>query len=954
MNPLRCLAWLCLSLFWVLPFGARAEAEAPAPAAPAVPVLAGWRALPLPSNSLAMLFVRGDKPVFSTGLLAWGPKWAWLNVNATPQTTGGTLDLTAPIVVDDIDGQIITLHQQVKQTGPRTIVLSYELSAKRDVPVTALVASVNFEAAFQAGKVEFRHADGSRSTGSLKFAGPADEPTTRELSFQLKGGGEVVGTLSPAIPVATHNGLRLLLAQDLFQAGKTQFSLTLTFPEDASLLVKPEELAPMIQELPGPDWFPVTTGSDLGPSIVGLEGWLDKPAGVHGGVRMVKDRFEFADGTRAKFWGTNLSFGQVAPAKPQGEYTAGRFAKFGINAVRLHKFTGSGWAGIGDSNDATKMTPDGLDRLDYFSHQLAQRGIYYGWSHTFKFEVKPGNQKQLLAYDEIKKNLGGNTYALINYAEDVQDLMIKMVVDLLKHRNPYTGKTYAEDPALCFLELQNEDDIFFYTTAEVFEKCPTYKELALIRYTEWLKERYGSTERLRQAWGTALEKEESLEQSNVALQPNPWAFSDQNLPKQRGGARQRLLDNAAFFHDIQNQFYAKFTRAVRTAGYQGPIVGSPWQAPTMLPHYYNLKSDWMAGYIDRHNYFGGQIDESMLGSPGGGYLSSGLQQVADRPFALSEWIHVYPSLYSAEGPALVAAYGLGLQGWDAAYIFQSEQIPKGFRDTLGHLPWGVWNADSPTQIGQYPSLARMVLRGDLQEGEVVGRRQVSRKNLQAGAFDFTDQIELKGDLKSFSGSTPEAALAAGRLVVKFADDGQKSSFPNLANAFQGKNIVANTGQLRWNYGGQGFVVVDSPGTKAVVGFAEGWPQVLKGGCITLKCPYASVVLTSLEKDKDLSQCQSALVTAVARACNTGFKYFVPTRQMIENGHAPVLLEPVKATLRLDRPVKAVVVLDQDGRPTPATLPVENNQFTLDSALQKTLYYQVLFADPAPPAAPAGK
>ncbi len=29
-------------------------------------------------------------------------------------------------------------------------------------------------------------------------------------------------------------------------------------------------------------------------------------------------------------------------------------------------------------------------------------------------------------------------------------------------------------PALAYIELQNEDDIFFFTTADVFKKCPTY------------------------------------------------------------------------------------------------------------------------------------------------------------------------------------------------------------------------------------------------------------------------------------------------------------------------------------------------------------------------------------------------------------------------------------------------------------------------------------------------
>ena len=67
---------------------------------------------------------------------------------------------------------------------------------------------------------------------------------------------------------------------------------------------------------------------------------------------------------------------------------------------------------------------------------------------------------------------GGNTYAVINWAEDVQDLMIESVVHLLEHKNPYTGKTYAHDPALAYIELQNEDDIFFWTSSSRLQRLP--------------------------------------------------------------------------------------------------------------------------------------------------------------------------------------------------------------------------------------------------------------------------------------------------------------------------------------------------------------------------------------------------------------------------------------------------------------------------------------------------
>src|SRR5256885_8822411 len=108
---------------------------------------------------------------------------------------------------------------------------------------------------------------------------------------------------------------------------------------------------------------------------------------------------------------------------------------------------------------------------------------------------------------------------------------------------------------------------------------------------------------------------------------------------------------------------------------------------------------------------------SMLTKPGSGYFSSGLQQVADRPFALSEWIHVYPNVYAAEGPAVVAAYGMGLQGWDASYEFQSQAGRRAFGDIAGGVPWGVWEAGGPTSLGPFPAPARMVYRRDVQEGE---------------------------------------------------------------------------------------------------------------------------------------------------------------------------------------------------------------------------------------------
>jgi hypothetical protein len=383
-------------------------------------------------------------------------------------------------------------------------------------------------------------------------------------------------------------------------------------------------------------------------------------------------------------------------------------------------------------------------------------------------------------------------------------------------------------------------------------------------------------------------------------------------------------------------------KAIRATGYQGPLCGSPWQAAGGLPHFYNLKSDYMVGYIDRHNYFGEKLNDSMLGHPGSGDFSSGLQQVADRPFGMSEWIHVYPSLYSAEGPAIFAVYGMGLQGWDASYEFQSSQIANSFSDLVGNLPWGVWNVDVPSQIGQYPALARMIMRGDVKEGEVIGVRNVSPRNLAEGRFDFSDRVVQQGDVKSFTGDTPETALAAGRLLVKFTDKDEPSIFPDMAKYDQNRMIASTTKQLMWDYTDKGYFTLNSAGTKAVVGFAQDKDLRLGNYNFTVRCPYASIFLTSLEKGKDLSQTKTALLTAVSRNSNSGYKILIVDNRMLDNGKAPILLEPVQAGITSGRAIAAVNILDLDGQRTGRTLPIKENSFEINSASEKTIYYEVVF------------
>src|SRR5690606_30296849 len=247
-----------------------------------------------------------------------------------------------------------------------------------------------------------------------------------------------------------------------------------------------------------------------------------------------------------------------------------------------------------------------------------------------------------------------------------------------------------------------------------------------------------------------------------------------------------------------------YVDAVRQAGYQGELIGSNWQAGKGLSHYANLHSDYQVGLIDRHNYFGGSKDDivdnrSMLSQPGSGILSSGVQQVEDRPFMLSEWIHVFPNEWGAEGPAVIGAYGLGLQGWDSSFLFQNRDQGT-MSQVLGEQAWDV---TAPQILGLFPAVSRQVLRNDVAQASEVAQRKVHLPSLLDGQLGIQDRVDQGGDQKQFEGQQiPAAALAAVRTVVSFTEQPEETADFDLAAYERGGAIESSTEELHWYPGHQ--------------------------------------------------------------------------------------------------------------------------------------------------------
>lgn len=714
-------------------------------------------------------------------------------------------------------------------------------------------------------------------------------------------------------------------------------------------------------------WYAFTPQNTPEPGEIGMQDWLAKPAGQSGRVTRAQDKLYY-NGKPIKLWGINLCYGACAPERALADQRAGFYPKYGINSVRLHKYVdGPGWSGIQSQESCVEFDPAGLDRMDYQVAKFKEAGIYVLLSaHFGALKLGPADKQYVPYLEEFGKFSGENRittpHSAIDYAPELQDVQIRQTVNLLKHTNPYTGLTYAKDPAVAYVEIINEQSILFYTSTAPLKASPTLRRQVAVKFCAWLRAKYGTHERLRSAWGDKAfdgfasdgfpPVGENLDKNNILPIGNPWYWDPAQLNGSQAYRRQRLLDTLVFLYGLQREFYDRYVQAMREAGYEGEILGSNWQAGQALSHFYNLHSDWRVGTIDRHNYFGGGStkagakfnDATMLRAAGSGTLSVGLQQAADRPFMLSEWIHVFPTEWGVEGPAILGAYGYGLQGWDVSYLFQNRDS-GGFSDRIGR---DTWDATAPQILGVFPAVARQVLRGDVKESELLAPLYVHVPSLAQVKLGFTDRTTQEYDVKSFdTDKVPARALAVARCAVQFTDEYRDTPAFDLGPFQKDGFLTSSTGQLRWKEAGNkklsGYFTIDTPGTKAVVGFAEGQPCTLGEITITPQSPYAAIYVTAQEPDKGISTSKKLLITAIARARNTGMTFNDAGDGLLDRGKAPILMEPVKATIALSRPgTPRSVLLDHDGMRTQTTIQIHTGTLVIDGARDKTPYYLVEF------------
>jgi len=719
-------------------------------------------------------------------------------------------------------------------------------------------------------------------------------------------------------------------------------------------------------------WYPFTFRlDDTNLDSIDLSGLLDAPAGKHGLLTVRPDgHFYFQDGTRARFFGTNICSTAAAPSHEQAGIIAARLAKYGVNLLRIHTIDNRNMIIDYSQGDSRHLNARNFDALDYFVSELKRRGIYvyFDMLDYRVFTEADGVRDAKLFEHGWKNSIKGASV----FNDRLIELQKEFATNFFTHLNPYTKLRYIDDPALAVVEITNENSLFYFTNTAL--TLPSYVEELKQQWNAWLRTQYGTRERLAKAWTNArgecaLTADEDPARGTVILPLKHLYQRPEEAPFVGERSPVRVDAMVRFFFEVQRRYYGQVREHLKSIGIKVPITGTN-QTFCPASNYADAVNDFMS----RNNYWchpdvhaqpffrfrNLSMLQSDLPKTSNPVFEVASSTVAGKPILVPEFNFPWPIEFRAEGLPLMTAYGC-LQDWDGILLFAYQ--PK--RTTLEMFD----SQSDPVRWGAFVATALMFHRQDVSPakntvhvacgqpdiftaGSSHGRaaespyRYLSLLSKVRNSY-FAERYEGDADVVLGSGRLPAEAYAQARHLLQpqhpggmvdrraFAEACQRWRLPGFAQGeAAGPKYTSDTGQLSLDPAA-GVCTIRTPRVQAAMGML-GKAGSIELGDVTLQCdtPFAAILVTALEA-KPITSARRLLLTAVARSENTGQAYTDNHRAVPQRGRAPVLVEPVRSELKIRVGGKASVYpLDETGKrrdPLPANCTDGTLRFRTDAA-----------------------
>lgn len=353
---------------------------------------------------------------------------------------------------------------------------------------------------------------------------------------------------------------------------------------------------------------------------------VESPAGKYGPIVISGDgHFVFRDAPekRIRFLGINVVGNVCFLPREEADRLVQTFASLGYNSVRLHHF--DNLLVVPGAADSTTLSPEMLDKLHYLTAKLKARGIYTTIDLYCSRQFKAGDRIP----PEFSKSQGFK--GLLNISSEARDNWKTFVWNLMTVKNPYTGLSWAEDPAVFAVSLVNENGVNL---------------------------RYNATPEL----GKRHEEEFTAYLKQKGIEPVPGQSTRDGL----------FLE---FLNELQESCIDEQVSFLRDKiKYKGLITDLNYPANATLAGN-RAKMDFVDthDYWDHPQYFeGGSVPsykcESAL------RLKARLLQwlmprrIFGKPYTVSEFNYCQPNPYRMELAPMMGAYA-GLQDWDGIWRF---------------------------------------------------------------------------------------------------------------------------------------------------------------------------------------------------------------------------------------------------------------------------------------------
>ncbi len=655
--------------------------------------------------------------------------------------------------------------------------------------------------------------------------------------------------------------IRCMFIGASLRAGTHRFAYTLHLPEKTRVDTPiSERYAPFDRRT----WRPDTMVWNAYP--IDLSPLNHAPAGMHGPLRADRDRLVFEDGTEARFWGTNLqAYALFSGSDDQIKRQAKRIAALGFNLVRIHHHD-SRWVDpnvFGSAGNRTGLlNPEMLDRLDRWIAEFKKQGVYV-WldlhvgREFLRAEAGP-------AAEELARQ-GGQAKGFNFVNPRLERLMNQFALDYLSHRNRYTGMTYADDPAIAFVLVTNENDLttHFGNLMLADKNNPLHHAMFKSRVRE-----------------TARRMGLSASQAMRTWEPGP---------------------SKLVMADIEHAFYDRAVTRFDASMLAKPVATSSFWGGMGL---HGLASLTRGDVIDAHSY---GVEEALLTDPRrtADWIDwIACAQIESMPLTVSEWNVPYPTRDRFTAPLWLAG-SASFQGWDALMHYGYLQDPVGPPKSV--QPWSTWV--DPSLMALMPAASLMFRERHVTPGASTWVFTPSREDAYFRNSTPDDMAVLRAqpERSRFTvrlPDTPELAWdtpTPDRSATPVANP-QRHGVPADEHA-----ISTDNGQMTRDWRA-GVLTINTPRSQAVSGWIGGSTHRLDAVEIVPITPAATIALTALDA-QPISASRRVLVTAVAQSSAPADR-------------PPIYAEPVRATIRVRTSMKNPVVTPvsprgHSGAPLPA-------------------------------------